>query len=71
MEHHSVRVAGGFELDRHELRLGGKKRAAQHRRVFAIEYEALNGARTTRTVRPLSINFFVRLAAGCLVRAAE
>ena len=34
------------------------KRAAQRRRVLAIEYEALNGARTTRTVRPLSINFF-------------
>ena len=34
------------------------KRAAQHRRVLAIEYEALNGARTTRTVRPLSVNFF-------------
>ena len=34
------------------------KRAAQHRRVLVIEYEALNGARTTRTVRPLSVNFF-------------
>ncbi len=34
------------------------KRAAQHRRVLVIEYQALNGARTTRTVRPLSINFF-------------
>lgn len=34
------------------------KRAAQGRRVLVIEYEALNGARTTRTVRPLSINFF-------------
>jgi predicted DNA-binding transcriptional regulator YafY len=34
------------------------KRAAQRRRVLLIEYEALNGARTTRTVRPLSINFF-------------
>lgn len=34
------------------------KRAAQRRRVLVIEYEALNGARTTRTVRPLSINFF-------------
>ena len=26
--------------------------------MLVIEYEALNGARTTRTVRPLSINFF-------------
>lgn len=34
------------------------KRAAQRRRVLVIEYESLNGARTTRTVRPLSINFF-------------
>ncbi|HEU0045608.1 YafY family protein [Sphingomonas sp.] len=34
------------------------KRAAQRRRVLVIEYEALDGARTTRTVRPLSINFF-------------
>ncbi|MEQ1510764.1 MAG: YafY family protein [Sphingopyxis sp.] len=34
------------------------KRAAQGRRVLMIEYEALNGARTNRTVRPLSINFF-------------
>lgn len=34
------------------------KRAAQHRRVLVIDYEALNGTRTTRTVRPLSINFF-------------
>ena len=34
------------------------KRAAQRRRVLVIAYEALNGARTTRTVRPLSINFF-------------
>jgi predicted DNA-binding transcriptional regulator YafY len=34
------------------------KRAAQLRRVLVIEYEALNGARSTRTVRPLSINFF-------------
>lgn len=34
------------------------KRAAQRRRVLIIDYEALNGARTTRTVRPLSINFF-------------
>ncbi|HEX8555465.1 MAG TPA: YafY family protein [Sphingomonas sp.] len=34
------------------------KRAAQRRRVLVIEYEALNGARSTRTVRPLSINFF-------------
>ena len=34
------------------------KRAAQRRNLLVIEYEALNGARTTRTVRPLSINFF-------------
>lgn len=34
------------------------KRAAQGRRVLVIEYEALNGVRTARTVRPLSINFF-------------
>jgi predicted DNA-binding transcriptional regulator YafY len=34
------------------------KRAAQRRRVLMIEYEALNGACTARTVRPLSINFF-------------
>jgi predicted DNA-binding transcriptional regulator YafY len=34
------------------------KRAAQGRRVLTIDYEALNGARTTRNVRPLSINFF-------------
>lgn len=34
------------------------KRAAQRRRLLAIDYEALNGARTTRIVRPLSINFF-------------
>jgi predicted DNA-binding transcriptional regulator YafY len=34
------------------------KRAAQGRRVLMIEYEALNGVRTTRTIRPLSINFF-------------
>ena len=34
------------------------KRAAERRRVLVIEYEALSGARTTRTVRPLSINFF-------------
>jgi predicted DNA-binding transcriptional regulator YafY len=34
------------------------KRAAQRRRVLMIDYEALNGARTTRNVRPLSINFF-------------
>jgi predicted DNA-binding transcriptional regulator YafY len=26
--------------------------------VLMIEYEALNGVRTTRTIRPLSINFF-------------
>jgi len=34
------------------------KRAAQHRRVLVIDYEALSGARATRTVRPLSVNFF-------------
>ena len=34
------------------------KRAAERRRVLVIEYEALSGARTTRNVRPLSINFF-------------
>lgn len=34
------------------------KRAAQFRRLLVIEYEALQGARTIRTVRPLSINFF-------------
>lgn len=34
------------------------KRAAQRRRVLVIDYEALSGARTTRTVRPLSVNFF-------------
>jgi predicted DNA-binding transcriptional regulator YafY len=34
------------------------KRAAESRRVLMIEYEALNGVRTTRAVRPLSINFF-------------
>lgn len=34
------------------------KRAAQRRRVLLIDYEALNGARTTRIVRPLSVNFF-------------
>ena len=34
------------------------KRAAQRRRVLVIHYEALSGARTTRTVRPLSVNFF-------------
>lgn len=34
------------------------KRAAQRRHALVIEYEALNGARTSRTVRPLSINFF-------------
>ena len=47
------------------------KRAAQRRRVLVIEYEALNGARSTRTVRPLSINFFGPvwlLAAWCELR---
>lgn len=34
------------------------KRAAQRRRLLAIEYEALDGTHTTRTVRPLSVNFF-------------
>ncbi len=44
------------------------KRAAQRRRVLVIDYEALNGARTTRTIRPLSVNFFGQvwlLAAWC------
>jgi hypothetical protein len=47
------------------------KRAAQRRRVLVIEYEALNGARTTRTVRPLSINYSASLAVSGLVRAGE
>jgi len=34
------------------------KRAAQNRRVLEITYETLNGARSTRTVRPLSVSFF-------------
>ena len=34
------------------------KRAAQHRRVLSISYEALDGRRSTRTVRPLSVTFF-------------
>jgi predicted DNA-binding transcriptional regulator YafY len=34
------------------------KRAVKRRRVLVIDYEALNGARTTRTVRLLSVNFF-------------
>ncbi|WP_323494288.1 helix-turn-helix transcriptional regulator [Sphingomonas sp. 10B4] len=34
------------------------KRAAQHRRVLRIDYETLNGTRSTRTVRPLSVTFF-------------
>lgn len=34
------------------------KRAAQRRRVLLIDYEALDGARTTRIIRPLSVNFF-------------
>jgi predicted DNA-binding transcriptional regulator YafY len=34
------------------------KRAAQSRRVLLLEYEALSGARTSRTIRPLSVNFF-------------
>jgi predicted DNA-binding transcriptional regulator YafY len=34
------------------------KRAAQRRRVLMIDYETLNGTRSTRTVRPLAITFF-------------
>jgi predicted DNA-binding transcriptional regulator YafY len=34
------------------------KRAAQHRRVLEIEYETLNGTRSVRSVRPLSVSFF-------------
>ncbi len=34
------------------------KRAAQSRRVLCIDYETLNGTRSTRTVRPLSVTFF-------------
>ena len=34
------------------------KRAAQRRRLLRIEYETLNGTRSTRTVRPLSVTFF-------------
>jgi predicted DNA-binding transcriptional regulator YafY len=34
------------------------KRAAQRRRVLRIEYESLDGTRSTRTVRPLSVTFF-------------
>ena len=34
------------------------KRAAQHRRVLRIDYEALNGRGSTRDVRPLSVSFF-------------
>jgi predicted DNA-binding transcriptional regulator YafY len=34
------------------------KRAAQHRRVLEIEYETLNGTRSVRRVRPLSVSFF-------------
>lgn len=34
------------------------KRAAQRRRVLCIDYETLNGTRSTRTVRPLSVTFF-------------
>ena len=34
------------------------KRAAQRRRVLQIDYETLNGTRSTRTVRPLSVTFF-------------
>jgi predicted DNA-binding transcriptional regulator YafY len=49
------------------------KRAAEGRRVLMIEYEALSGARTTRTVRPLSINFFgpVWLLAAWCERASD
>jgi predicted DNA-binding transcriptional regulator YafY len=34
------------------------KRAAQHRRVLEIDYETLNGTRSVRAVRPLSVSFF-------------
>lgn len=34
------------------------KRAAQSRRVLRIDYVTLNGTRSTRTVRPLSVTFF-------------
>ncbi len=34
------------------------KRAAQDRRVLEIEYETLNGTRSRRRVRPLSVSFF-------------
>jgi predicted DNA-binding transcriptional regulator YafY len=34
------------------------KRAAQRRRVLQIEYETLNGTRSLRSVRPLSVSFF-------------
>ena len=34
------------------------KRAAQRRRLLRIDYETLNGTRSTRTVRPLSVTFF-------------
>jgi predicted DNA-binding transcriptional regulator YafY len=49
------------------------KRAAVDRRVLLIEYEALNGVRTTRTIRPLSINFFgpVWLLAAWCERASD
>jgi predicted DNA-binding transcriptional regulator YafY len=49
------------------------KRAAQRRRVLMIDYEALNGTRTTRTVRPLSVNFFgpVWLLAAWCERAGD
>jgi predicted DNA-binding transcriptional regulator YafY len=47
-------------VERHEPKVDllQLKRAAQGRRVLTIDYEALNGARTSRNVRPLSINFF-------------
>jgi predicted DNA-binding transcriptional regulator YafY len=49
------------------------KRAAQHRHLVVIEYEALDGTRTTRTVRPLSVNFFgpVWLLAAWCERAGD
>jgi predicted DNA-binding transcriptional regulator YafY len=34
------------------------KRAAQNRRVLEITYETLNGTRSIRAVRPLSVSFF-------------
>jgi len=49
------------------------KRAAQHRHVLTIEYETLNGTRSTREVRPLSVTFFgpVWLLVAWCERAAD